>query len=630
MCGIAGVVDFKGRDADPARMDRAVAALAHRGPDDRGTWHSAGPPAVMLGNTRLAVIDPRPEGRMPLVAADGRSVITYNGEIYNHAELRAELSGCGVTLRTRTDTEVILAGFIHWGPAVFDRLEGMWACCIYDLARRRGVLCRDRFGIKPLLYCDFDGTLAFGSELRAVQILSDAPRDLDPPAVAHFMRFGYAPPASTPLCHVCALPPAHFVDFDAAGATGPRRYYDLAEHALATADAAPEHRVRAAVRSGVTRRTLADVPLGAFLSGGIDSSIVTCELSAVHRGVNTFAVGYRDEPRYDETRYAEAVAEACGTTHHTYRAGLDDVLNALPVVLDHISEPLADASLIPTWLVSQHARSRVTVALSGDGADELFGGYQRYRGHRALRHVPRWARGAVKQLLARHAPGSKSGAVQDRLRQLKKLLRTTASDPFVRHRMWSRILSPEAEALLDPGGVWTAERPASEVVRATVGDALWDRWHDDPLNVILIFDLLYQLPADMLRKVDNASMACGLEVRVPFLDRDIVELAVGLPSAVKMAGGRGKALLIDAYADRLPAEILRRRKMGFELPIGELLRGPLRDMFHDTVNRETVESLPGIDYAGVMTMYDAHCARKDDYADALFGVLVLCRWIGNQ
>ncbi|MCZ6651971.1 MAG: asparagine synthase (glutamine-hydrolyzing) [Planctomycetota bacterium] len=633
MCGIAGIIDFAGRTLSRVRLDHACDRLHHRGPDDRDTWVCESQAlSVGLACTRLAVIDPRPAGRQPMIADGGRLIVVFNGEIYNHRALRDELTAGGCTFKSDTDTEVLLHGYRAWGMGLLDRLNGMWAFCIYDTQERCGFLARDRFGIKPLVYAEFDDELVFASEMSVLESVSNAPRELWPASVHHYLRFGYIPHPDTIYKHFHRLSPGHFLRFDADGPQTPQRYYTVRAcpqlGALSYEEAAVE--LRARIGQSVKDRMVADVPLGAFLSGGLDSSIIVSHLAAESSSPpQTFSIGFEGQPRYDETHYAEIVAARFGTEHHAITLSFDDVIEHLPKMFDHLGEPFADASLIPTSLVSAHARRSVTVALSGDGADELFGGYYRYLGHHYLRHyqrTPQWMREVFFEPLLAVLRSTKSSGFGNRIRQAKKLLRTQVDDPLERHFVWSRILSPEAERQLDPGGDMPYFPAFAPFFEQTLGAELFNRWADDPLNQIMLMDLHYQLPADMLHKVDLASMYHSLEVRVPMLDPAVVELAAALPSEFKLRRKSRKRLLVHAYRDVLPAEILTRPKMGFELPIGEFLRGPLRDMFLSTVTREVVERIPPLDYDGIMQIYKDHADRRAENADILYALLVLCWW----
>jgi len=372
---------------------------------------------------------------------------------------------------------------------------------------------------------------------------------------------------------------------------------------------------------------VSDVPLGAFLSGGLDSSIIVKHAAeATPDRIATFAVGYEGQRAYDERRYARLIARQFDTDHHEVVVTQGEAIDAVPRVLEHMGEPFGDSSIIPTSLVSRFAAGSVKVALSGDGGDELFAGYWRYSAHAALnaylRLPPALRKMFIEPLLLR-ARASKSSTIGNRLRQFRKLLRGNASDPFARHAAWSRILAPEAEDILRESE--DVSRAVSAFVAAAQG--LIEHTADgNALNRVLAFDLQYQLPSDMLHKVDLASMMHSLEVRVPMLDPSVVEFALSLPPQYKLLHGGRKRTLIDAYRGHLPDEILDRPKQGFEIPIGEFLRGPLKDFFQSTVDRKTVDALGVLSYEAVRRIYDDHCARRGEHADLLFAILSLCHW----
>jgi asparagine synthase (glutamine-hydrolysing) len=406
-----------------------------------------------------------------------------------------------------------------------------------------------------------------------------------------------------------------------------RRYYRLPAAASTLSEADARAAVREALDDAVAARLVSDVPLGAFLSGGLDSSIIVSHLVEHATGrVKTFSIGFANQPRYDESAFARLVAERFGTEHQEIIVTFEDVIATIPAMLDHIAEPFADASLIPTAILSEHTRGAVTVALSGDGGDELFAGYWRYRGHDYLNRyhcVPAFIRHGLIEPLARALPAGKSSRLSNRVRQFHKLLRAQSDDPLERHLAWSQILAPEAADRL------FVALPSVDLVgifESIVREGRERRRVDDPLTDILETDLLVNLPGDMLHKVDLASMRYSLEVRVPFLDRAVVELASSLPGHYKLDGGRGKQVLIDAYRDRLPAEVLARPKMGFELPIGEFLRAELRELFHDVVTPDAVAAFPLLRYDGVQSLYREHFHRRGEHADVLYAIFVLCGW----
>ncbi len=627
MCGIAGIVDLNGERIAQPPLLRACSDLRHRGPDDQGVWLEHLPGfSIGLAATRLAVIDPTEASRQPMVSADGRSAIVFNGLIYNYRELRRDLESKGVSFRTTSDTEVVLAACDQWGFSALDRMNGMWALAFYDRVHRRGFLSRDRFGIKPLFWCRDGARLLFASELPALTSLGNWSRDVNPSALAHYLRMGYVAHPSTIYDAAHRLPPASYLAFDASGVHAPVRYYDVqacCQNTASQSDPQAASRVDRAMLRSVARRRVADVSVGAFLSGGLDSSIIVAHLAELSaRPVKTFSIGWADQGAYDETAAARRVSQWFATDHHELICRFDDVLDVLPSILDHLGEPFFDSSILPTAILSAFAKQHVTVCLSGDGGDELFGGYWRYLAHHAwttYRRLPAAVRQRVIEPLMRAAESSKSSMVSNRVRQFRKLTRASDGDAFARHVAWSRIMSPEAEDILLP------EAACDDVHDRLL--ELTDRLDpNDALNRIMGFDLQYGLPCDMLHKVDLASMYHGLEVRVPFLDPEVVELALKLPSSSKVSKGQGKTILRQRYRNVLPQEVLIQPKRGFEVPIGEFFRSQLREMFLDTVDRPTIESFGCLNYDAIIRVYNEHRDRRSEHADLLFALLSLCWW----
>jgi asparagine synthase (glutamine-hydrolysing) len=673
MCGICGIVRFDGGPVAAGAVERACATLRHRGPDHTGQWIDPGQ-GVAFGATRLKVLDPSAAADQPLHHGTGRFHLVYNGEIYNFRELRDELIAASERFVTDGDTEVVLAACVRWGVEGFQRFNGMWALAFYDSQERKGFLSRDRFGVKPLFYVADEKALRFASELGALTTIDGWDRSVNPHAVASHLQFGYIAHPDTIYQTARRLPPGHYLSFGPNGAQSPIRYYEphpnpqslnvrpetpspyprtlpdapalVASSDPRSARPTPQRgrgvlgctpsatdygeacvRLRRRLADAVVCRRVSDVPIGAFLSGGLDSSIIVSHLAeAIGRPVCTFSVGYAGQKSYDETAYARIAANRFGTDHHELVLTEGDVLDAIPGILDHLSEPVGDSSIIPTALLSQFARRFVTVALSGDGGDELFGGYWRYLGHESLAsylRIPSLLRRLMIEPMLSGLAASKSSALGNRVRQFRKLLRAGSGDSLERHVAWSRILSPEAESmLLDRGQVVACDHRAVETARQMTAALNGN----DPLNVILAFDLQHQLPADMLQKVDLASMMHSLEVRVPFLDPSVVELAMAMPGSFKIDRGRRKRILIDAYRGHLPDVVLDRPKQGFEVPIGEFFRGPLRDMFFDTVTPKAIESFGLLSYPAIETIYRDHATRRADHADLLFALLSLCWW----
>ena len=628
MCGIAGIVRF---DDQPVHSDQVRAlrdALSHRGPDGRDIWTGrTGNCHAGLAHTRLAVIDLSPHASQPMATTDGRYRIVFNGEIYNYRQLRDELQAAGATFRTHSDTEVVLEAWRRWDTNCFQRFNGMWAIAILDTHTGQGVLARDRFGIKPLYILSDSRRLVFASEMAALLQLPDWPRKIDPAGLNHYLRLGFVPHPGTIFADVRKLPPGHVLRFDNHGPSPCEPCYRLAPdrsgHSYEDARSELRHRLGTAVAA----RTVADVDVGAFLSGGIDSSIIVAHLAQTSHTVRTYTIGWADHARFDETRYARAVAQRYGTDHHEFKVTSDEVLAALPQMLDHVGEPFGDSSLIPTALISRYTRRHVKVALSGDGGDELFAGYWRHKGLAYLaryRKLPKWLRSALVERGINQFRAGKHSWLANRIRQAQKLLRASTDDDVTNYLQFATLLPDALERVfLEEGRREMAEAAVVASYRACTGQ---DEVPDGGLGRILAADLRYALPNDMLCKVDLASMACGLEVRVPMLDPAVVEYAMGLPPEFKLSGGVGKRVLIDAHRDMLPDAVIRRPKMGFEVPIGEFLRSELRDLFMDTVSAETVAAIGWLDHAEVLRIYHEHCDRRADHADLLYSLMSLCWW----
>jgi len=635
MCGICGEFRFGPDPVERGRVEQSCATMRHRGPDHSAVWNlcaegiSAG-----LGAVRLAVLDPTPACHQPMHDPSDRYHLVFNGEIYNYRTLRQELASTGVRFNTDGDTEVVLAACARWGVEALSRLSGMWALAFFDSTTGSGFLSRDPVGIKPLLYSADDGYLRFASELKALGKLDNRNPSINHEALIQHLLFGFIAQPDSIHAGARRLAPAHYLAFNSSGVAKPIPYYklpvsnpspDQSDYATACG------KLRRTLSESVVSHRVSDVPIGAFLSGGLDSSIIVADLAqATGRRVKTFSVGYAANAGYDETRFARMVAKHFYTDHYELKLTDRDVLEAIPQVLDHLGEPVGDSSIIPTSLVSQFASRHVTVALSGDGGDELLGGYWRYLGHYALalyNALPGVIRHLVVEPLLQSASTSKSSGWSNRIRQLRKLLRARGDDPMARHVAWSRILAPEAEELFtEPRLAIDGLDRTLETARRLTAD-MNDR---DWLTKILAFDVQYSLPSDMLQKVDLASMMHSLEVRVPFLDQTVVELALGLPSDFKIDRGRRKHILTEAYRGQLPEAILDRSKMGFEVPIGEYLRGPLRELFRDTVTRKAIESFDLLSFEGVEAIYQAHLNRRGEHADLLFALLSLCWWRRSQ
>ena len=618
MCGIAGIYDR----TDPPGADELTAmadCLRHRGPDEDGRYQD-GP--VGFAHRRLSIVD-LATGRQPIANEDGSVVVIFNGEIYNYQSLRDSLSRAGHEFATDTDTEVLVHLYEEDGPQFVEGLEGMYAFALWDTERERLLLARDPMGIKPLVLGVADDRLAFGSELSAVLAADFDHGGLDRGGLARYFALGFIPAPYTAFRNVRKLRPGECVVVADGERERTVRRPTLSARSPGFDAAASELRDR--VEAAVEKRLQGDVPLGALLSGGLDSAIVTGTMSRLRDDpVQTFSVGFESE-RFDESDAARAVAEHFDTDHHEYVVSPADVRELVPEVVGGLDEPFADQSLLPTTVVARETSDAVTVALSGDGADELFAGYDRYRGEyfsRYYRAVPAPVRRRVIEPTVERLPASRASATGEFARKLQKFTGGGVEDVADRHLRWARIADETTAGAvpgLDPLG--SAREDLAAVHEEVERDLPASR--RDGVRRVQAVETQYTLPNQMLRKVDRASMANSLEVRVPFLDRDVVEYALSLPTEYVLTPRSRKRVLRAAFADDLPRRTLRRRKQGFDMPIGEWFRGPLADAFHEAV---AAVDTPLLDTDAVAAIYDEHCAGSRDHGKFLWAVYVFAVW----
>ncbi len=647
MCGIVGVLDAgRSRSAEGLAGTVAVmtASVRHRGPDDEGTWLDA-EAGIGLGHRRLSIVDLSQCGHQPMESPSGRWITTYNGEIYNAEKLRARLEAAGQRFRGHSDTEVLMAALDHWGlDEALDRVNGMFALALWDRERRELHLVRDRVGEKPLFYGWAGDALVFGSELRALCRHAAFDRTVDRGALALYLRHNCVPAPHSVFRDAAKVLPGEHVTVDATGVATRRVHRAAYWSARAVAEAGcreplPDDRAEIVDRLGdllrdaVQLRMTADVPVGAFLSGGIDSSLVTALMQAAGRGrVRTFTIGF-DDPAYDESRDAARVAAHLGTDHTELRLGAADVLALVPELPELYDEPFADSSQIPTALVSRLARRDVTVALSGDGGDELFAGYNRHlwceRITRRLRPVPMPVRRGAAAALGRLSPA----ATEAVFRRAAPLLpaRWRVRNPSIKIAKLADVLAlrsiddmyrtlvshwPDPESVV-PGAVEATSRlDAPEDLQAAAG----------PVERMLYLDLVTYLPDDILTKVDRATMAVGLEGRMPLLDPRVVELAWRIPTAAKMAGGQAKWPLRALLGRHVPLELFDRPKMGFGLPLGDWLRGPLRPWVEELLDGGRLRREGFFDPIPIRRAWEEHRAGRADRSHALWDVLMFEAW----
>lgn len=644
MCGIAGF--WTGRPAARASAAAVAArmaqAIAHRGPDASGTWVEEAT-GFALGHCRLSVLDLSPAGTQPMEAPSGRFVLAFNGEIYNHRELRERLGaeGRAPAWRGHSDTETLAAGIDAWGlEPTLARACGMFALAIWDRRRRQLVLARDRMGEKPLYYGQAGGALFFGSELKALRAWPGFEGALDPGAVAAFVRYGYVPGPASIFATVRKLPPGTMVCFGAPDSCQePQPYWRLETAALAgisdPLEGSPE-----AIRNDVERQLtevvasqmLSDVPLGCFLSGGIDSSLVAALMRTASDQVRSFSVGF-EAARFDESGHAGRVAAHLGTSHTAFVLTEAEALAAIPDLAWVYDEPFADSSAIPTLLLSRLARQSVTVALTGDGGDEVFGGYNRYlfvpAAWRHLRFMPAATRKtAARTVRALHgiagADGASGHAIAkrlrlpvttfDRLARIADTIERSGDLPSLYRSLTSTFDAPDS-VLCRP----SPEAGGPVLAAEAAGLAATD-W-------LMAADSIGYLPGDILVKVDRAAMAASLETRAPFLDRRVVELAWRLPAGSRVKGTIGKRVLREILARHLPPALFERPKQGFSVPLDAWLRGALRDWAQHLLSPESLERGGILDPAPVGALWRRHLAGSENAGTRLWNVLMLQAWL---
>jgi asparagine synthase (glutamine-hydrolysing) len=627
MCGIAGVMDLTGRRPVPRELvARMNETQHHRGPDAGGLHLE---PGIGLGHRRLSIID-LSTGQQPLFNEDGSVVVIFNGEIYNYQELIPELTGLGHRFRTRSDTEVIVHAWEQWGEACVERFRGMFAFALWDRNEDTLFLARDRLGVKPLYYAVLDdGTLIFGSELKALAAHPRLARKLDPFAIEEYFALGYVPEPRTIYAGAKKLPPGHTLAVRRGRPMPePREYWDVRftlDNRLSERDAQAELVER--LKESVRLRMISEVPLGAFLSGGVDSSAVVAMMAGISADpVNTCSIAFTD-PAFDETAYARQVAERHGTRHFVDTVDSDD-FGLIDVLARTYDEPYADSSALPTYRVCQLARQHVTVALSGDGGDESFGGYRRYRLHameERLRSVlPLSLRRPAFGLLGRVYPKADWAPQVFRAKTTFQALARTSVDAYF-HSV--SLLNDEMRAKLYSNALKAklAGYSAAEVFRRHGRRA----GTDDPLALVQYLDLKTYLIGDINTKVDRASMAHSLEVREPLMDHPLVEWLASLPSSLKVRGHEGKVLLKHAMEPHLPREVLYRRKMGFSVPLARWFRGPLRNRVSEAVLGDRLQATGFFNPRYLKELLAAHASGARDYSSPLWALLMFDAFLAN-
>jgi asparagine synthase (glutamine-hydrolysing) len=635
MCGIVGVFGRRTRRFELEELIALRDTMRHRGPDDEGLWLRDPTGDVGFGHRRLAIVDLTPAGRQPMQNEDGTVVVVFNGEIYNHELLRADLERRGHRFQSRCDAEVLVHLYEEHGPDLVDHLIGMFAFAIWDERRQQLLLARDRLGIKPLYFVDDGESFAFGSEIKAVLPLLRR-REIDPVALSHYLTFVAVPPPRTLFEGVSKLAPAETMVVTRDGPQAPRRYWDpianRVEIDVDPIDWAAELRFR--LERSVSRRMMSDVPVGVFLSGGVDSSTNVALMSQlVDHPLDTFSIGFRDAEQFNEFQFARRVAKLYGTRHHEVLIDSEDLWKFMPDLVFHQDEPIADPVCVPLYFVAKLAKDNdVTVVHVGEGADELFAGYPTYvQSHRIatnqwrrFRALPPPLRAAAAQVGSRILAG-RPGFETHR----EALIRGGQRDGQL---WWGGAVAFYEQGL---AGVTTDElrrqldgASPREVVAAIAADGRRAGSRDD-LDDLIYQDLRLRLPELLLMRVDKLTMANSVEARVPFLDHELVELAMAMPVDEKIRGGVGKHVLKRAVSDLLPDDLVWRRKQGFGAPVSQWFRGPLGDQLSDRLDESAIHELGFLDREAVRDLVATHRSGRAERSFQLWNLLNLSVWFDH-
>lgn len=580
MCGILGTyLKYASLEHQKSNFDKALQALENRGPDNQSIFQEN---SIILGHTRLSIIDTSPDGHQPMMDSDKELIISYNGEFYNFEEEKVLLEAKGYSFKSKTDTEVLLYMYKAYGPEFVKRVNGCFAIAIYDQRNDSLFLARDRFGIKPLFFSDTEDKFIFASEIKAI-IPQKGNISLEPISLHQYFRFNYNPLQSTCIEGIRKLEPGHYYQVKG-NKIDKHKYYQIPytkKYRSANYDDAQKE-IRNLVDKAVQKRMVSDVPLGTFLSGGVDSSIISTIAKKYSDNLNTFSIGFEDEPLFDETKYAELVAKKIGSHHHTFSLKNKDLFDHLFEILDYLDEPFADSSVIPVYILSKETRKHVKVALSGDGADEIFSGYNKHSAHfRALN--PGLKEALIKNFgaAAQVFPKSRNSNLGNVIRQADKFHKGLNISDQERYIKWlsinDRIYADELlKHKVDKSDVKQYENMLSQYV-------------DSDMNDILYSDTQFLLPNDMLYKVDKMSMANSLEVRTPFLDHELVDYVFSLEANYKISNKIKKRILQDSYKEILPQELYNRSKHGFEVPLLKWFRTDLHDyLFEDLFRKDKI------------------------------------------
>lgn len=622
MCGITGLIDKQKNPIDPIVIEKMTRTLVHRGPDAEGYFLK---PGIALGHRRLSIID-LSGGTQPMTTPDGRYTIVFNGEIYNFEELKKELEKTGVRFQTHSDTEVLLQLYIQEGPDCLQKLNGMFAFAIWDHTHSELFAARDRMGKKPFYYWNTPRYFAFASEVKAILAHPDFVRDLDPEALAHYFQYEYVPAPYCIFKGVKKLPQAHTLRFKKDQLII-QRYWDIPltnkKENISEKDAVKE--ILNKLDQAVECRLVADVPLGVFLSGGIDSSSIVA-LMAKHRAgkdIQTFAIGFK-EASYDETRYSNLIAKKFGTDHHHQYLSASRMLEILPEIIDLMDEPFSDYSIIPTYLLSKFTRQTVTVALGGDGGDELFAGYPTFVADRLAKRYQAWP-SLIKKIIRGFAhvlpTSEKDMSFEFKLRQF---LYGVEYPPILRNQVWLGALNTKEQSQIFSEKTWNEIRNCNPL--GLIREQMNSCQSTDPGDRLSYFYQKFYLCDDILVKADRASMAASLEVRAPYLDVNVVEFVSRLPFTYKLKGSQTKYLLKKSLEGILPKEILHRKKKGFGIPTNVWLKKELKDQMLKTLHPEKIRKAGIFRPEFVDRLISDHLSGKRNNRKSLFALLMFEGW----
>lgn len=618
MCGITGILAFNevGR-FNLTNLEKATLALAHRGPDHHGTYvnHTVG-----LGHRRLSVIDTSEHANQPFEILSGRYVIVFNGEIFNYKALRKELISKGIQLKSESDTEVLLHLYAQEGKSCLQRLNGFFAFAIYDSAEKSMFIARDRLGIKPLLYFQDEFKFLFASEMSAILALG-IDKGINQEALNYYLQLNYTPAPLTMIKGVSKLEPGQYI-FIYKGNVEIKQYYNLPDHQQHSTlnYASAQTQLQEILEKSVARRMIADVPLGCFLSGGIDSSVITAVASNQTQSLKTFSIGFEGNKFFDETHYAELVARKFKTDHRTFKLTNEEITSHLPDIVSHIDEPFADSSAIPVFLLSKKTRDYVTVALSGDGADEIFSGYNKHAAWWKMENDQKIkAMISLAEPFAKLMPKSRSGTISNAARQVIRFAKAMKLSPAERYWFLASFTSQvQANQML--------KTPSIKYNQKNLWMNSMGRHKD--LNDVLRLDTQFVLPNDMLKKVDLMSMANSLEVRVPFLDHELVDFVFNLPESMKIDGSMRKKILQDTYRHVLPSELYNRPKKGFEIPLLDWLKSSLRNELREHLfDKDLIESQGLFNWNEIKALENQLFSRNPEDSHArVWGLYVFQKW----